>query len=83
MSDTPEQKLAAFGAWCLAEHREGFGDLYGDCLQEKAKDMGLIVPVTVTEACGEDCACAEYADFPQECLRLAEGVGELVEAQRT
>lgn len=82
MTDTPEQKLAAFGAWCLAEHREGFGDLDGGELQEKAKALGLIVPVTVAERCGDDCACADYADFPQECLRLAEGVGELVRESR-
>jgi hypothetical protein len=37
-------------------------------VQDAAEKHGLLAPVHVTEACGEDCACVEYG-FPVECFR--------------
>lgn len=41
----------------------------GDDLQNIAEKHGLLKPETRTEACGENCACAEYGDFPVTCYR--------------
>jgi hypothetical protein len=74
MSDI-DLALAALGRWALLEHRDHeCGDIDGGSLQDKAKALGLLVTVRVTEPCGEYCPCAEWGDFPQECLRLAEGI---------
>lgn len=44
-------------------------ELDGCDLQDIAEAHGLLKPETRTEACGENCACAEYGDFPAECYR--------------
>lgn len=63
----------AFGHWCLNELRENIGDdLDGGAAQDKAEELGLLIRVQVTESCGDRCVCAEYGDFPQECLRIIE-----------
>lgn len=73
-------KLASFGAWCLREHRQDFGDLDGASLQDKAEQIGLLVRVPVSEPCGEDCHCAEYyGEFPTECLRSCKALAFLDE----
>jgi hypothetical protein len=60
----------AFGRWCFSELRDNIGDdLEGGAAQDKAEALGLLVRVPVTKPCGENCFCAEYDDFPQECLR--------------
>ena len=62
--------LQTFGLAVLKETREGLGDIDGGWLQDKAEECGLLVRVTVTEPCSDEhCRCAEYDDFPQECLR--------------
>ena len=65
--------LAQLGRWCLAESRHPVpGDIDGGSLQEKAIELGLLAYVTVTEPCGEDCACMDYYasdEWPHECLR--------------
>ena len=59
-----------FGRWCLAQLRDDLGcDLDGFEAQEKAKALGLLHEVEVTEPCGDHCRCAEWDDFPQMCLR--------------
>ena len=64
--------LEEFGKWCLKELRgENIGnDLDGGAAQDKAEELGLLIRVTVTEPCGDRCFCADYDDFPTECLRL-------------
>lgn len=63
--------LEKFGQWCLLEMRDDGGtDIDGGSAQEKALELGLLGCVTVAEACGDECRCAEYYDeFPAECLR--------------
>lgn len=69
-----ESKLLKFSRWVIAEHRQECGDLDGASIQEKLEELGLLVAVRVTGPCGEDCRCVEYDEFPQDCLRLIEGV---------
>ena len=76
-----EQRLAAFGLAVLEQHRDGCGDVDGAALQDLAERAGLLCRVQVAEPCGEACACVEYDDFPQGCLRLAEDVRSLAEAR--
>lgn len=78
MTDPKEPKhptdaaFAEFGRWCLETMRHpNIGDIDGGEAQDKAEALGLLVRVNVTEPCGEDCWCAEWDDFPQECLREA------------
>ena len=45
-----------------------YGPIEGWDLEAMALKHGLLTPVTVTEPCGENCACAEYGDgFPTTC----------------
>lgn len=69
-----ESSLVAFARWVIREHRDSICDVGGGDIQDKLVQLGLLVSVPVTEPCGEACLCAEYGDFPQDCLRLAEGV---------
>jgi len=69
-----QHKLAALGRWVLRQQREEFGDIDGGALENEAERLGLLVHVRVTEPCGERCQCVEWGDFPQDCLRLAEGI---------
>ena len=71
------EKLARFGALVLDEHRENIGDIDGGWMQDKAEEMGLLERVEVQKACGDEntpCSCAEYGDFPQECLRYTKEI---------
>ena len=65
--------LAQLGRWCLTESLgNDCSDIDGGSLQEKAIELGLLAYVTVTEPCGEDCACMDYYasdEWPHECLR--------------
>lgn len=75
------EKLIDFARWVIAEHREHCGDIDGGSIQDKLEELGLLVSVPVTEPCGENCLCAEYGDFPQECLRLADGIAKRVRVE--
>ena len=63
-------KLAAYGLACFEASRESFADLDGAWLQDEAVRLGVLEEVRVTEPCGENCACVEYDDFPQDCYRM-------------
>jgi hypothetical protein len=76
----PEEGLVKFALLVLEESRDDLGDLDGGWLQDKAEECGLLVRVTATEPCGEVCSCAEYDDFPQQCLRYSEEIRALVDA---
>lgn len=73
-------KLAAFGAWALREARADLGDLNGGEMQDKAVDLGVLVPIEAQEPCGDGCRCQEYDDFPQTCYRYPPDVHALIVA---
>jgi hypothetical protein len=68
------EKLIDFARWVIMEHRQDCADIDGGSIQDKLVEFGLLAEVTVTEPCGENCACVEYGDFPQTCLRVIDGV---------
>ena len=70
-----EYKLMQLGLWVI-ENRSTFGDIDGD-LQDYMEDIGLLISVKAIEPCGTDCTCAEFGDFPQDCLRLNKQVTQL------
>jgi len=63
--------VRAFGLRVLEASRKDMGDVDGGDIQDWALELGVLVQVPVTEPCGENCRCAEYGNFPQECIRLA------------
>jgi hypothetical protein len=72
-------KLAQFGLHCLQTARGDdylCGELDGGDVQDLAEKTGVLVPVKVTEACGENCACAEWDDFPLDCYRMPDDVSD-------
>lgn len=73
-SQPPVPALAKFGAAVLEEARGELGDLDGGWLQDKALECGCLESVTAIAPCGDDCRCAEYGDFPQECFQYTEEV---------
>jgi hypothetical protein len=75
-----DRDLAKFAILVLEESRDELTDLDGGWLQDTAEECGLLVRVEVTEPCGDVCQCAEYGDFPQECLRYPEEIKTLVDA---
>lgn len=58
-----------FARAVMEAHRDGFGDVDGGFIQDMGEKFGLLHNVPVTEPCGEECNCAEYGEFPQNCLR--------------
>lgn len=60
--------FVAFADDVLAMAWEGAGP-DGDDIQQAALRHGLLCEVTVTEPCGEVCACAEVGEFPAVCYR--------------
>lgn len=70
---TERDALAQFAAKALDALRGvNIGNHWdGGDAQAAMLACGLLEPFTATEACGEDCACAEIHDFPQECYRLS------------
>ena len=65
--------LEQFAIDVLNQSRESFADVDGGWIQDRATELGILVPVPVTEACGENCQCAEYG-FPADCFRYSEQV---------
>lgn len=66
---------ATFGRWALETFWRDAGDFYGGDIQDKAIELGLLVGKEVTEPCGEECQCAEYAGLGSEtvtCYRIRE-----------
>lgn len=60
----PDFKAFADGMLSIAS--EGC-DADGADIQSCALKYGLLRSETKTEACGENCACADVGDFPLEC----------------
>lgn len=65
-------KLEQFALAVLEQSRaDWLGDVEGGWLQDRAEELGLLVPQDVIEPCGEACQC-EY--FPNVCLRYSPAV---------
>jgi len=79
MTRTP---LELFALAVIEEMRSDLAGLDGYWLQDYAKKYGLLVNVEVTEPCGEACKCAEYGEFPQDCLRESDYLRPLLAAFR-
>lgn len=50
------------------------GGLDGGEIQQMLVEAGALVPIRVTEPCGEHCDCAGWGDFPQTCYRLTDSL---------
>lgn len=62
--------LAKFGRWLLDIRLDHIGgELDWADLQTVAEELGLLEEYTATESCGTRCACVDFGDFPQVCLR--------------
>lgn len=71
--DAPDWE--GFALAILTHAREFAGcDVDGGFVQDMAAKFGLLVEREVTESCGENCACAEVGDFPQNCFFNSAGV---------
>ena len=76
-------KRAAFGAWAARESRRCGGiDIDGGDAQDDMEKRGVLVKREVTQRCGEECICADYGDFPQDCYKYPPGVAQIVKAQK-
>lgn len=60
--------LRQFVNWAVGEVWQG-RDISGGDVQDKARDLGLIDEVTVTEPCSDMCNCGD-GGFPTTCYRL-------------
>jgi len=69
------ERLRKFVGRVLGEARQYMSDIDGGDVQAWAVECGLLEEWTPTEPCGEQCECAEVADFPTQCYRLT-GVGK-------
>lgn len=65
-------ELRKFVGRVLGEARQYMSDIDGGDVQAWAVECGLLEEWTPTEPCGEQCECAEVADFPTRCYRLTE-----------
>lgn len=61
------RNLLRFAAAVMEDWHEG--DLDGGYRQDLAVKHGLLRVVRVGAPCGEECLCAEYGDFPQDCYQ--------------
>jgi len=78
--------LTDFALWCIEELRgDNIGsDINGGDAQDKLVELGLLKEFAVEEPCVEEgCACAEYGDFPQECLRDSPGLSAAIATRTT
>lgn len=66
--------LEKFALAVIEESRDELDGIDGGWLQDKAQELGLLVLVPVAEPCEEGCRCAEYDDFPMDCLRYSEAL---------
>jgi hypothetical protein len=65
--------LELFAMEVIDNSREYMGDVDGGWIQDRAAALGILVETPVTEACGEECQCAEFG-FPSECYRYSAAV---------
>lgn len=68
-------KLAAFGAAVLREHRsEGGCDIDGGQLERMALAAGVLEARRVVEPCGPECACECFGAIPGSCNFIPDAV---------
>ena len=79
--NTGTDKLAAFGAWCAREFRDGLGNIEGGDAQDEMTRLGVLVVVVANEPCGEGCTCVEYGNFPHHCYRFPPDIKAALAAQ--
>ncbi len=71
MAELTNRQLIAFAREILSGYRcDEIGDIEGGDLQDIAHKHGLLLEITATEPCAEDCVCAEAGEFPATCYRL-------------
>lgn len=58
-------------------------DWDGGSIEESMERCGLIAKVRATEPCGEDCSCAEWDEFPQDCFRATPLGQSAIDAARS
>lgn len=68
-AERENERLRLFTGNVLERAREEFLELSCADIEDWAKQFGLLEQVTMTAACCDNCSCAEWADFPLECLR--------------
>ena len=66
-----EPRLAEFARRICAEMQ-----LEVEGIQDIAEECGVLVPVEVSEPCGESCVCAVWDDPPWTCYRLHPSLNE-------
>lgn len=66
------ERLRKFVGRVLDDARQYMSDIDGGDVQAWAVECGLLEAWTASEPCGEQCECAEVADFPTRCYRLTE-----------
>ena len=73
--EADKAKLVKFANGVLEMVGESYTDPDGYEVTVRAGENGLIKAVTVTEPCGEYCACADCG-FPTQCLRPTDLIKE-------
>ena len=73
--------LEQFALAVLEESSNELSDQDDGWLQDKAEELGLLVRVQVFEPCSENCWCAEYDAFPQQCLRYSDAIKTAMKAK--
>jgi len=73
-ADHARDKFARLGRWVIERRQDEIGDIDASDVQDKMEMLGILHGVPVTEACGENCQCVQWDDFPQTCLRLTDDV---------
>lgn len=68
-AERENERLRKFAGKVLDKSREEFLEMSCGDIEDWAKQFGLLGLVTMSAACGDDCKCAELADFPLECPR--------------
>ena len=75
-------ELRKFVGRVLGEARQYMSDIDGGDVQAWAIECGLLEEWTATEPCGEQCECAEVADFPTRCYRLTDAGKAAIDAAK-
>ncbi|MFN8701078.1 MAG: hypothetical protein ACK52I_06610 [Pseudomonadota bacterium] len=67
-----QKECAALRKFSLTMIRESWKSegVDGEFVQTEAVKFGLLKEETMQKACGDNCGCAEYGEFPLNCYRL-------------
>ncbi len=67
-AEAENERLRKFAGKVLNKSCEESIDVSCGDIEDWATQCGLLEQVTMTADCGDDCKCAEWTDFPLECL---------------